>query len=498
MNLARRTPTSQWSAATLWMLAAAGCVPYGDAEEPPAPADLPQEYAAPGGETASRGTTRQPLGALDVEWWRVFEDAGLDSLEERALAGNFSLRAAWTRIEQAQALARQASAPRWPQVLPQSQASWQRSGSGFFQSTINLSASVPVQYEVDWFAKYKGQAQAAEFEAQAARAEVGAAAMSLSANVAEAWYDLVEARARQALLEEQIESNETFLELTVLRFRQGLTSALDTHQQRQQVAATRAQLRLVQAQQELQENQLAVLVGEPPTGEDKPVAPPRDALPELEPLPRTGVPADLLVNRPDVRAAMKRVQASDEQVAAAIADHLPSLVLSASAGYAWQRIELRGDGTGTGGLGGSRHGAEYTAGADLTIPLFDGFQRKAQIDLRRAQLREEVADYRDTLQQAMLEVENAVTQEQRELDRIEDLEEQVEAASDALESARDRYRQGLTDFLNVLTALQGQQEAALTLLSARRQLLSHRIQLHRALGGTWTQDMEPPPPMETP
>ncbi|MFW5876563.1 MAG: TolC family protein [Myxococcota bacterium] len=486
------------------MLVVASCVPYGDPEEPAPPTPTPDQYAAPGGEEAPAAA--RPLGAQERPWWLALEDPALTTLEERALAGNFNIRSAWARITQAEALAKQAAAPRWFQVIPEGQASWNRTNAGTFgpSTTYNASASVPVTYEVDWFAKYEGQAQAAHYDAQAARAEVGTAAMTLSANVAEAWYDLVEARALKRLLADQIELNETFQELTVLRFRQGLTSALDTHQQRQQVAASRARLQAFEAQEDVAENRVAVLVGAMP-GEER-VAPVVDELPSVEPLPTAGVPADLLVNRPDLRAAMRRVQAADERVAASIADHLPSLVLSASAGYAWQKQEVTPD-RGTGGmdegefsqiLNRTRHGAEYSAGANLTIPLFDGFQRKARIDQRRGELAESIADYGDALQQAMLEVENAVAQERQQVDRIEHLEEQLDASSDALESARDRYRQGLSDFLNVLTALQAQQQAEQELLAARRQLLSFRIQLHRALGGTWTTELDPPPAPEMP
>jgi outer membrane protein, multidrug efflux system len=458
-------------------LAACGCVPYGKASAPADPYEMPERYAA----LEMDPEVRSAQARFEHPWWLTFDDPDLTALEEQALAGNFSLAVAWARLERAGAAARQVAAARYPHILPQGSATWQRT-AGFLRESTALRASVPVVYEVDWFARFKGQHEAARYDAQAARAEIEAAAMTLSANVAEAWYDLVEARGRRAILEQQLELNETFLELTMLRFRQGLTSALDAHQQRQQVAAIRAQLDLVRAQERLVANQIAALLGGLPS---ETTVPSRRDLPELPPLPGTGIPANLLESRPDVRAAMQRIKAADRRVASAVAAHLPSLVLSAAAGYAWQRVEL---------IDGNQftvRGPEYSAGANLTVPLFDGFLRKAQIDDNRAQLREATASYSESLQQAMVEVENAVALEQEQLKRIENLEEQVSAASDVLEAARDRYQQGLVDFLNVLTALQGQQQADVLLLEARRQVLSARIQLHRALGGTWTQELEP-------
>lgn len=493
-------------------LLACSALPYGEPGMPAPPQNLPEAYAEPGSEP---GPTRRDRNELASEppsrhrtvlrtrerrWWMAFDDEALEDLESRALSGNFSQRAAWARIEQARATARQAAAPRYPQVTPQGAFNWRKTPGTFGSQTIDsLTASLPVSYEVDWFGKYKGQHEAAKYDVLAARAEVESAAMTLSANVAETWYDLVAARERQRLLEGQLEINETFLDLTVMRFQSGLTSALDAHQQRQQVAATRAQLDLVISQQRVLENQLAVLVGAMP-GRQK-VAPARDALPRVSDIPGVGVPGDLLMNRPDVRASMQRIRAADERAAAAVASYLPSLVLSGSVGYLRQHQQFGGSFGGGGGgfsLPSVVKGPNYAAGATLTVPLFDGFQHKAQIDQQRAVLQEAMATYGQTVQQAVAEVQNAIAQEEQQSAHIEHLEEQLEAANDTLESARDRYRQGLADFLNVLTALQTQQQAELNLLTARRQLLSYRIQLHRALGGTWTRELQRPPELETP
>jgi outer membrane protein, multidrug efflux system len=459
-------------------LALGGCIPYGKADSPPDPYDVPESYAAL--QMDPEPGARQ--GSVDQAWWLTFNDPELTDLEERALAGNFSLAVAWARLEQAETVGRQVASARFPQILPQGSAMYQRT-AGFLRESLAFRASVPVTYEVDWFARYKGEAEAARFDASAARAEVESAAMTVAASVAESWYDLVEARGRRQILDDQLELNETFFELTTLRFRQGLTSALDVHQQRQQVAAIRAQLDLVHAQERLVANQLVALLGGLPAESQLPE---RQELPALPPLPDPGIPASLLENRPDIRGAMRRIQAADRRIASAVAAHLPSLVLSAEAGYAWQSFRTIFDPQMT-----TFTGPEYALGANMVIPLFDGFLRKARIDENRARLREATASYAETLQQAMVEVENAVAQEQEQLKRIENLEEQVAAATDALEAARDRYQQGLVDFLNVLTALQGQRQAEVALLEARRQVLSARIQLHRAIGGTWTQDLEP-------
>lgn len=476
----------------VFTVALGGCLPYGSAKDPKPPLELPATFDRRTKDEAPPARVRSGRKG----WWKTFDDPTLDALLDKALRDNLELGVAYARIERAEALADQTAAARYPQVNLQGQVSRARSINPFFGATFSTiaSASAPVSYEVDWFARWAGETEAARIDAKASRADLEAAAMSIAARVTETYFNILEARARHRLLDEQLEINETFLELVTLRFRQGLTSAVDIHQQRQQVAATRAQIELVVAQERVLENQLAALLGEVPQGNVR--SGERTSLPDLDTAPPDAVPADLLTSRPDVRAAAERVKASDERVAASIAARLPSLVISASPGYRWLRNELAGDRPpGTGGavpVSQEASGFEWNTGATLTFPLFDGFQRRSVIRARRAQLDEAIELYAQTLQTALVEVQNALAQEEQQRKNIEAVGEQVTAAEATLEAARDRYRQGLTDFLPVLTGLQTLQQSQIALLSARRQLLSYRVQLHRALGGAWTSELPSP------
>ncbi|MFW5920242.1 MAG: TolC family protein [Polyangiales bacterium] len=476
----------------------AACVPPDTMESPEPPAAMPERYSAgdekeaepePKGEAAERGAKR-PAG----RWWKTLGDPQLEALVQRAVGGSYDLDAAYARIAQAEARTTQANARRWPQVNAQGQVQYAQQPSSFTESTLNASASLPVSYEVDLFGEHKAASDAAELEASATRHAFEAAAMSLAANVAETWYDLVEARASRTLTEEQLELNETYLELVKLRFKQGLVSALDVHQQRQQVITTRSQLSLIDGQREALRQQLALLVGGTPGRLE---VGSRDTLPELPPPPDGGVPADLLTQRPDVRAAQLQVAAADHRVGSAIASRLPKLTLTGTPSYTYQRSELNPAFTMPGESNvQTEQGFGWSVGALLDVPLFDGFARRAQTELNRAQVREALASYQQTVNQATLEVQTALAQEREQRKHIEDLETEVEVAEDTLQAARDRYRQGLTDFLPVLTALRAKQQSELSLLQARRLLLSYRIQLHRALGGTWTHDLDEPTPVE--
>ena len=269
------------------------------------------------------------------------------------------------------------------------------------------------------------------------------------------------------------------LELVNLRFRGGLGSAVEVLQQKQQLVSTRSQLNQINANEAILLHQLAVLAGRPPaTGQSSAEA----ALPQLPPVPGTGIPADLLNRRPDVRAARQRVAAADYRVAVAVADRFPALRLGASVNFErlapFDIVEMFKT-------------PLYTLFASITAPLFDGFRRSAEVARQKAVVEELLWAYGETLLSAIAEVEGALVSEREQLGLIKDLEEVVGVAGDNLREARLRYEQGVsqTGFLTVLNALQAQQAAELNLLAARRRLISFRIQLCRALGGTWTTEL---------
>ena len=457
---------------------AAGCLPYDPVERAAPPLDVPAEYAS-GGEAVEEPEE------LRRGWWVAFGDPRLSDLVGRTLSSNFQLHAAWARLEQARAVAELAGAPHWPQVGLELSAGRQRQRFGEFppQEFNTFAASIPASYELDLFARIGAEATAAELDARAARLDVEALAMTLAAQLAEAWFDLADLSARRALLEQQLETNGTFLELIQLRFETGIASALDVYQQQQQVVATRAQLTLIVSQERVRRNQIAVLAGVAPRSlsSDGPVA-----LPDLPPLPDGGVPLAMIQQRPDLRAAQVRVSAADYRVGAAIADWFPRLTVRGSVGVSGQELSELFD---LDSLVWSILGA-------VTQTIIDGGRRSAEIDRRQGIVYERLAGYGQAFLTAVSEVDNAVSLEAQQRENIAELERQIEIAGATLREARNRYREGLTDFLNVLTALTSLHNAQLALQNARRQLVSHRIQLVRALGGSWSGELVPPERLE--
>ena len=446
------------------------CLVHDPVVDPPPPVELASAY------------TRASSAPPPERWWVAFGDPQLTELVGRALADNLRLEASWARVRQARALARQAAGGQWPQLTASLGAQRAQNRFDFGDMVIRpkvtqLSASVAVSYEVDVWRKANSRAKAAVLDQQASRDEYEAMAMSVAAEVAEAWFDLIAQREQRTLLAAQLETAETFVELVTLRFREGLGSASEVYQQRQQVANLRARMALVDALERVALHRLAVLLAVSPGSLELAGA---ITLPLVPELPGTGVPGDLLLRRPDLRAYQRRVEAADWRVAAAVADRLPSLTLTGSTGVQSSTI------------GDLLQAPIWSVAANLLGVLFDGGRRKAEVERSRAVVDELLAGYGDAVLVAIAEVESALWQERQQLLSIEQLAESVELGRNALRDARARYREGLTDFLPVLTSLVAVHNAEQSLLDARRQALSYRLQLVRALGGTWTRELDAP------
>jgi NodT family efflux transporter outer membrane factor (OMF) lipoprotein len=461
--------------------------------------------------------------AADPTWWTAFNDKALNALVERAVADNFDLRAAWDRLAQARAVARKAQAPLYPSVTGEGGVSRTRTvelveetvaaeapsrtggalagadragdaaavgGTAPATETTtrthretahasDVSLGLVASYELDVWGRLRAARNAAALAAQASAEDVAATAITLAAEVAATWYRLVDQRGQLALLDEQIETNEKYLELLTLRFRRGQVPATDVLQQEQLLEATRAEKALAEAQRDVLVHQLAILLGQPPRER---VSADEENLPELPPLPKTGLPANLIRQRPDVRSAALRLQAARQDVAEAVADRFPRISLSA-------RAETSGPGT--------RELFENwltSLAANLSAPLMDGGLRRAEVDRTRAAAAERLHAYGQEILTALGEVEDALAQERRQVEYVASLARQLELSRKAMEQTRERYAKGAEDFLRVLTAIQSYQDLQRRHREARRQLLEFRIDLYRALGGGW--DMDAPGPSD--
>jgi len=406
-------------------------------------------------------------------WWTAFGDSVLNRQIDRALDGNFTLAATLQRLRAAQALARRESSDLWPDVngFGEAEGTFRSDGPEESFFALGLDAS----YEVDLWGRIGSRVQAEWLRASATEADLQAVALTLSAEIARTWFSLIEAHAQLALLDRQLTSNLTGLELQETRFGGGddRVGSADVLRQRQLVESTREQKVVVQSRIDVLEHRLAVLQGQPPqeksynTGAE---------LPTLPPLPNTGLPSELLQRRPDVRRDYLALWAADRDVASAVSAQYPRISLFASVTTAAESPEKL-----------FREWIVVTAG-QLIAPLIDGGQRRAEVDRNAAVLHQLVADYGQTVLTAFSEVEDALALERYLRQRIDSLDKQYDLARQASKELSDRYFRfgeeiGETEYLDVLTATTAEQQLQRDILSARLELVLIRISLYLALAG---------------
>ena len=405
----------------------------------------------------------------DYVWWERFADETLNRLVEAGLSGNLDLRQYVARIEQAAALAHQARAHLYPSLDLEASYAWEWDGvTGSEESRDRRETSelsFPLRWELDLWGRLLSLRRAEGLSARATVEDWLAAQLLLSAAIAEIYFDIQEQRRQLEVIREQIHINQTLLQLTSLRFGQGQSSIVDVLQQQEQLEATQARIPQTEARIGQLAYSLEVLLGRPPGTE---TTVPAGRLGRPSPLPAVGVPAQLLTRRPDLRAAQRRVLALDYEVGAAVADQFPTLMLGGSLGW-------RGDPDFADAITG--------AFAGLAGPLFDAGGRRSEVAFRRARLEEALVGYAARYLSALLEVETALLQERKSAEQLVLVEQQLVTAQRLLTEARNRFSQGLTDYLPVFTSLTIVQNLERDVVSARKQVLSARVALHRALGG---------------
>ena len=417
----------------------------------------------------------EPFSALE-HWWESFGDADLNALIAEAFTANLDLQQAYARFAQAEALVRTSGAAQLP-VLDLAGAGGRRQAVGLTGAVTadTYSLSLPASFELDLWRKLASRTEAARLEQVASREELKALYLSLSAQVADLYFLALEQQSQLELTDRNIAAFADTLERVERRYREGLVPPLDVYQSRQNLAAARSRRPQFENALVTAEHALAMLLGRYP---GRGVINDHRQLPQVIPDFSAGLPSQLLVRRPDVEAGLLRLRASDARIAAAIAERFPALRLTGS--YGGQSVEL-GDLLASGNI-------FWNVLLNLAQPLYDGGRRAAEVDRSRAVFRENLAGYHKSVLTAFREVEDALAAGRAGEERIARLRQSEEASAAALRLALDRYMQGLSEYLPVLTAQGLHFDAQSQLLAARRQFIADRITLARALGGGWMNE----------
>ncbi len=457
-------------AASLLLTPLAACAPWALKPLPPSklqPLPMPSQWS-----------TRAEERALpaDAMWWAHFNDPLLEDLRAQALRANPSLLQAQAALQQARALILVGAAGLQPQLGSRISAQHQSSNS---QSRGNLfAAGFDASWELDLFGAEQSTVAALEADAEASRAQLGAAQTSLSAEVALRYIALRGLQARLQVAQSNWASQQQTLRITDWRAQAGLLSRLELEQARSAAQQTGSLLPALRTGVLQAQHALAVLTGQPPLDLIELLQTPAPM-----PVPDVGLalslPFETLRQRPDVREAEWRVRAAESRVNAADAARWPSLQLSGSLGL--QALTL-------GSLGSGPVLSSLLAAARW--PVWDGGAARAQLTAQQAALEQARSRYRSTLLTALQEVEDALVALRGDGERSLQLAEAARAAQTAAQLAGQRFRGGLIDFQTVLSTERAQLATQDALASARIDWSADHVRLFKALGGGWRADTQ--------
>jgi NodT family efflux transporter outer membrane factor (OMF) lipoprotein len=415
--------------------------------------------------------------AIRGDWWTVFGDGDLNTLEEQIDVSNQNLKAAQARFDQARALIKVSQSQKYPTITAGADITGNRDSSTYALATSKTSSSfgnfglpVDVSYEVDAWGRVRHSIEAARTEAQASAADLETLRLSYHAELAYDYFELRSADAEQRLLDDTVVTYEKALELTENRFEGGVAAGAEVAQAKTQLEATRTQDTDLAVRRAQFEHALAVLTGKSPAEFSLPpkavVDPP--AIP-------VGLPSQLLERRPDIAAAERRMVEANAQVGIAHAAYYPQILLGAVFGLQGQSVTNWFNWP-------SRF---WAVGPTVLQTVFDGGRRRATEQAAQFNYDATVATYRETALDAFQQVEDnlaalRVLEKETATQRAA-----VAAAEQSLELSTNRYTGGLVTYLEVVTA-QGtalvNERAAVDILRRR---MDASVLLVKALGGGW-------------
>lgn len=419
--------------------------------------------------TYSEFPVGSPIQERPRNWWVTLGSVRLNEYVEASLRQSQTVEAARARLQQAEATLRRASAALGPSVDLKARLDRDIEARASREDYWEWGGAL--SWELDFFGRLSSARAARKADAVSRLNQLVAAKLTISAAVTEAFLGVIEQHELLVLLRRQWETSRDFLKIIQERYDQGLISLVDLLQQKSQLAEIESLIPDAESSLRVQQNVLLTLLGKPPA-ENATLAV-DDVLPGVVPLPEIGLPSDLIVNRPDLRAARADLLASDAEIGRAMAERLP-------------RFSFSSDGLFVDGRG--REGFLWTIAPSLLSPLVDWGNRRAEVSRTKAVYRERLAIFSQQYVDAVLEVENAIVREYRQKQLIAQLEARSIILQEVLQQTKDRYTAGLTDYLPVLTSLQQLNSVEQRIIRERRRLLSFRVALHRALGGPIEMD----------
>jgi len=435
--------------------------------------------------------TAQPAEAqARGEWWKVFGDAQLDRYETQALAANQNLKAAAARLQQSRALQQSARSALFPTIGTGFGPAREQLSPGSFgvvdgvgtQPQTVWTAQANASYEVDLFGRVSDSVAAAKADAQQSEALFRSVQLALQADVAQNYFNLRELDAELAILDGTVDLFRQQRDFVKHRYDAGDVSELDLAQAQAQLDSAQSDHMTLERQRATTEHSLAVLLGQAPADFTVAAHPLQPVVVQIP----AGLPSALLERRPDITAAERAMAAENARIGVAKAAFFPSLSLTGSAGYASSNLSNLFQWSSRTFLLGP------LAGGALTLPLFDGGARSANLAHERAKYEEDVANYRQQVLVAFQEVEDNLANLRVLDDQTKVEDSAVKSSARAAQLTRAQYEDGSVNYLSVIEtdrAVLQAQRSAVQLEGARA---VSTVNLIRALGGGWGNEVKPP------
>jgi multidrug efflux system outer membrane protein len=471
------------SALLVALLAACSVEPTYHRPDAPTPAAFKE---APVLDAKEAGTWKPAEPADDAhrgQWWTIFGDPVLNDLEQQAAAANQDLKAAAARVEQSRDLVQSARAAWFPSIDAGFGPTRERlsPASQFLPADANVPtqtlwrAQGTVSYEADLFGRVSSNVSATKADAQQSEALFRSVQLSLQADVASNYFQLRELDSQVDLFRRTVVLREDALKLVERRFKEGDISELDVSRAKNELSTARADAVGVARQRATAEHSLAILLGKAPADFSFPETP---LVPVTASVP-AGLPSALLERRPDIAAAERAMAAANARVGLAKSAFFPKLDITGAFGYESATLGDLFQWSSRAFLLGP------FAGTALTLPLFDGGRRRANLAQARSKYDEDVAQYRQQVLQAFREVEDNLSDLRLLQDQTREQNDAVNASQRAAHLSTTQYQEGQIAYLDVIDAerqvLQSQLQASR--LTGTQAVAT--VNLIRALGGGW-------------
>jgi len=455
------------------LLVSSGCMKVGpDYQRPDIGIQVPGTYQ----HSQAGAVTPQP----EDRWWQVFNDPELNRLVEEVLKNNLDIKKATAGILEVRSKFLQASADRFPSLSLQGQGQRQSktvsaTPGAQREETNTYNLSLPASFELDLWGRLARAEEAAQADLLQAEDNRCIVAQTVVAETISLYLQMETLERRIQTAEQSIENYRRSLAMVEHRYERGLSPILDLKQARQ--ALDRAEAAMPSLRQDLGiiQQKLAVLLGRYPK-----TSPPRhhqeDYFKDLVPVP-PGLPSEILLRRPDIRAAEAKLRSLNALVGVAKAGRFPSITLTGSFGYSSEDLDRLF----------LPQSELWNLSLGIVQPLFDAGKLKSRQHAAEARYQQGVAEYAKIVLTAFYEVESALLTRKEQLERRERVLSFLTEARAAEEIAENRYKRGLVDYLTVLETRQARFQAEENLVLADLAVLSNRVTLHRVLGGGWAE-----------